>query len=214
MTAGLDRGRKMPSLRVRMRRMWSVAALGCAALILVVAMPSCDRSSKRDRQAALGTRIWTEELPVTRVLLLFYPLAGGGDLRAEPRRFSVERGMSALIKSALTELGRGPNDPSLICPFRHDLLVRGVYSQGDGTLFVDLGAGAQEVFGSGLSEEVAAISSIANTLFYNFPHVTRLKMLIDGEPVSSLGGHVDLSGFIYPEDWMSRSAVSLMRERS
>jgi hypothetical protein len=113
------------------------------------------------------------------------------------------------MKTALNELGRDPGVPGLASPFEHEISVRGVYSQEDGTLFVDLGAEAMDIFGTGLSEEMAAIGAITNTLFYNFPHVSRMRILVDGDPVGSLDGHVDLSGFIYPELWLQTSEVVL-----
>jgi hypothetical protein len=181
----------------------------CAALVLFVGLPGCGREREREKAPALGKTGWSEILPTTRVLLLFFPEAHGGALRAEPRRFIVGRGISGLMKSALIELGSGPKDEDLISPFRQEIVVRGLYSQEDGTLFIDLGAGAEDVFGRGYSEELAAIASITNTIFYNFPRVTRIRLLIDGEPVSSLGGHIDLSGFLYPEEWLQSAEVAL-----
>ncbi len=181
----------------------------CAALVAFAAAPGCVREKENEKGPAMGTGDWSEALPTTRVLLLFYPEAGSGALRAEPRRFVVGRGISGLMKSALVALGSGPNSGGLISPFRQEIAVRGLYSQEDGTLFIDLGAGAQDVFGRGYSEEVAAIAAVANTIFYNFPHVTRIRLLIDGEPVSSLGGHIDLSSFLYPEEWLQSSVVVL-----
>jgi hypothetical protein len=181
----------------------------CAALVLLACLQGCAREKESQKAPALGKTGWSEALPTTRVLLLFFPEAHGGSLRAEARRFVVGRGISGLMKSALVELGSGPRTEDLVSPFRQEIAVRGLYSQEDGTLFIDLGAGAQDVFGRGYSEEVAAIASITNTIFYNFPRVTRIRLLIDGEPVSSLGGHIDLSGFLYPEEWLQSAQVAL-----
>ncbi len=183
--------------------------MSLAAAALIGAATSCDRAAESERAAALGANMWSEELPLTRVLLFFYPEARGGRLRAEPRRLIVGKGTSSTMKAALVELGRGPRETGLISPFGREFSVRGVYSQEDGTLYVDLGSGAQQVFGKGLSMEVAALRSITNTVFYNFPHVSRLKILVDGEPAVSLGGHIDLGGFLYPEEWLQGERVSL-----
>ena len=191
------------------RAIIGLAFVICVALVVAGVRSGCRREPRVESGTGVGAHAWSEGLPLTRVLLLFFPEARSGELRAEARRFVVEDGTSGLMKSALAELARGPIDGDLMAAFREGFSVRGVYSQEDGTLFVDLGAGAQNVFGAGLSEETAAIGSIANTLFYNFPHVTRVRLLIDGEPVGSLGGHIDLSGFIYPEEWLQASEVAL-----
>jgi hypothetical protein len=176
-------------------------------VVVTVTKPGWWRSGERVRGEAVGVDLWSEDLPQTRVLLLFYTQARSGRLKPEPRRFVVTSGTPGLMKSALTELGRDPGVPGVTSPFKHEISVRGVYSQEDGTLFVDLGAGAEDIFGKGLSEEIAAIGAITNTVFYNFPHVSRLRILVDGDPVGSLEGHVDLSGFLYPELWLQTSDV-------
>jgi hypothetical protein len=152
---------------------------------------------------------WGDDLPLTRVVLLFYPKTYGEILVAEPRRIIAGEGTAGLMKSTLVELGKGPADEALMSPFKQELEIRGVYSSFDGTVFVDLDAGVSEAIGKGMSEEITAIKAIAGTFFYNFPQVSRIKLLVDGEPARSLSGHVDLSGFLYPEDWMETSGVEL-----
>lgn len=177
--------------------------------VIIATKPGRQGSGEQGGRGTFDAVVWKEALPQTRVLLLFYPEARSGKLRAEQRRFAVTSGMPGLMKSALNELGLDPGVPGLVSPFKHEISVRGVFSQEDGTLFVDLGAGAEDIFGTGISEETAAIGAIMNTLFYNFPHVSRLRILIDGDPVGSLGGHVDLSGFLYPEEWLQSADVVL-----
>jgi len=186
-----------------------VVILIFVAIIIIATKPGWWRWDEGGRVAAIGANVWSEELPHTRVLLLFYPETRSGRLRAEPRRFAVRSGTPGLMKVALNELGRDPGVPGLASPFKHEISVRGVYSQEDGTLFVDFGAEAMNIFGTGLSEEMAAVGAITNTLFYNFPHVSRLRILVDGDPVGSLDGHVDLSGFLYPELWLQTRDVVL-----
>jgi hypothetical protein len=178
------------------------------AVVILVTKPGWWRSSEGELGTTVGVGLWSEVLPQTRVLLLFYPEARSGRLKPRPMRFAVTSGTSGLMKSALNELGRDPEVQGLTSPFKHEVSVRGVYLQEDGTLFVDFGAGAEDIFGTGLSEEIAAIGAITNTLFYNFPHVSRLRILVDGDPVGSLEGHVDLSGFLYPELWLQTSDVA------
>lgn len=178
-------------------------------VVIVATKPGWWPSDERVQGAAIGANLWSEQLPQTRVLLLFYPKTRGGRLTPQPRRFAVTSGTSGLMKVALEELGRDPGIPGLSSPFRGGISVRGVYSQEDGTLFVDLGEETGNIFGTGLSEEIAAIGSVTNTMFYNFPHVSRLRILVNGDPVGVLEGHVDLSGFLYPDLWLQTSEVVL-----
>jgi hypothetical protein len=47
---------------------------------------------------------------------------------------------------------------------------------------------------SGIASEQLAVESIARTLEANIPQVRRLKILIHGQEVETLAGHLDLSG--------------------
>jgi hypothetical protein len=185
-----------------------VAVLAClVAAAVALRVGGCERG--QEEAAAPAKHVWGADLPLTRVVLLFFPESSSGRLKAEPRRLVAREGTAGLIKSALLELGKGPQDKGLLSPFGQELKVRGVYSSADGTIFVDLAPGGEGTFGSGLSEEIAAVRAVASTVFFNFPQAGRLKILVDGEPAVSLAGHVDLSGFLYPEDWLDTSGLEL-----
>jgi hypothetical protein len=48
---------------------------------------------------------------------------------------------------------------------------------------------------SGILSEQMAVNSVAQTLAANVPGLSRLKILIHGQEVDTLAGHVDLTGF-------------------
>jgi len=205
-------GKDETAERTHRRGRWAlaaVAALVCVVAVVFVLRAGCGRSPDDAALTIEREHTWGDDLPLTRVVVLFYPKTYGEILVGEPRRIIAGEGTAGLMKSTLVELGKGPSDEALISPFKKELKIRGVYSSFDGTVFVDLHAGVSEAIGKGMSEEIAAIKAIAGTLFYNFPQVNRIKLLVDGEPARSLSGHVDLSGFLYPEDWMETSGIEL-----
>ncbi|MHB8798869.1 MAG: hypothetical protein ACYDBY_10445 [Thermoanaerobaculia bacterium] len=57
---------------------------------------------------------------------------------------------------------------------------------------------------TGSSEELAAVQSLVLTVTKNLPAVTRVVLLVGGEPVETLAGHVDLTHPIPPD--LSRAA--------
>ena len=57
---------------------------------------------------------------------------------------------------------------------------------------------------TGSSEELAAVQSLVLTVTKNLPAVTRVILLVGGEPVETLAGHVDLTHPILPD--LSRAA--------
>lgn len=57
---------------------------------------------------------------------------------------------------------------------------------------------------TGSSEELAAVQSLVLTVTKNLPAVTRVILLVGGEPVETLAGHVDLTHPLAPD--LSRAA--------
>lgn len=52
---------------------------------------------------------------------------------------------------------------------------------------------------TGSSEEVGAVQSLVLTVTRNLPSVTRVILLVGGEPIETLAGHVDLTHPLHPD---------------
>jgi len=95
-------------------------------------------------------------------------------------------------KQVLNTLLAGPvnSDLRTLPP---DAALLAFYLLPDGTGVVDF----SEAFGtstpSGIQSEQLAVDSIARTLEANVPQVKRLKILIHGQEVDTLAGHLDLT---------------------
>jgi hypothetical protein len=76
-----------------------------------------------------------------------------------------------------------------------DATILGFYILPDGTAIADFSDALVTEVPSGISSETAAVDSIAQTLGSNVPSLHRLKILIHGQEVETLAGHVDLTGF-------------------
>jgi spore germination protein GerM len=76
-----------------------------------------------------------------------------------------------------------------------DTILLGFYLLPDGTAIADFSDALASEYPSGILSEKLAVDSIARTLENNLPSVRRLKILIHGEEVETLAGHVDLTGF-------------------
>lgn len=71
----------------------------------------------------------------------------------------------------------------------------GFYILPDGTAVADFSDSLASETPSGILSESVAVDSIVGTLAANVPQLHRLKILIHGQEVDTLAGHVDLSGF-------------------
>ncbi|MGA9883239.1 MAG: GerMN domain-containing protein [Candidatus Acidiferrales bacterium] len=71
----------------------------------------------------------------------------------------------------------------------------GFYILPDGTAIADFSDSLASETPSGILSESMAVNSIVRTLAANVPQLRRLKILIHGQEVDTLAGHVDLTGF-------------------
>jgi hypothetical protein len=76
-----------------------------------------------------------------------------------------------------------------------DAVVLGFYVLPDGTAIADFSEALASETPSGILSEEMAVDSIKSTLESNVPDLSRLKILIHGQEVETLAGHVDLTGF-------------------
>lgn len=73
--------------------------------------------------------------------------------------------------------------------------VLGFYILPDGTAVADFSDALSSETPSGILSEELAVNSIARTLENNVTTLRRLKILIHGQEMDTLAGHVDLTGF-------------------
>jgi hypothetical protein len=76
-----------------------------------------------------------------------------------------------------------------------DAALESFYILPDGTAIADFSDALSSETPSGILSEETAVDSIARTLESNISTLHRLKILIHGQEVETLAGHVDLTGF-------------------
>ena len=96
-------------------------------------------------------------------------------------------------KQVLNTLLAGPVDAELRT-LPPDAVLLAFYILRDGTAIADFSEALATSTPSGIASEQMAVDSMARTLEANVPQVKRLKILIHGQEVETLAGHVDLTG--------------------
>ncbi|HKS82843.1 MAG TPA: GerMN domain-containing protein [Candidatus Acidoferrales bacterium] len=76
-----------------------------------------------------------------------------------------------------------------------DATLLAFYILPDGTAIADFSDSMASDMPSGIMSEAEAVNSIVRTLAINVPSIRRLKILIHGQEVDTLAGHVDLTGY-------------------
>ena len=93
---------------------------------------------------------------------------------------------------ALVEAQLGAAPAPLAQPIAEGTKVRQIFVAEDGTAFVDLSREAVANHRGGSLDELFAVYAIVNAVTVNLPAVKGVQILIEGQEVDTLAGHVDL----------------------
>jgi len=141
------------------------------------------------------------------VTLLFGSIDGQG-LTREIRKVSKKDTSLDQIKQLIEELIRGPYGV-LVRTIPEGTKLNSVYLLSDGTLVVDFSREIQTLHTGGTTGEILTVYSIVNSLAMNFPQVETVQILIDGDEVETLVGHLDLEQPLTRDNrWLKPSAVT------
>lgn len=151
--------------------------------------PSAEEQARRE---LLAPKVSTPTDVLSRAKIYW---ADGADSTAPTE---VELALSAdpvkrarqVIDTLITET---PSPEQRTLPEGTSLL--GFYMLPDGTAVADFSDALSSETPSGILSERLAVDSIVETLKSNLPAAHRLKILIHGQEVDTLAGHVDLTGF-------------------
>ena len=121
-------------------------------------------------------------------------------LKAETRNIPLPENPAAALPVVVRELMKGPAPASQLARlFPEDTVVRGAYLLPGGTVIVDLGGTTlTQGWGTGTHQELMSLYSLAHSLTANFADARRVRVLINGTPAETLGGHVSLAKSIPP----------------
>jgi spore germination protein GerM len=139
--------------------------------------------------AAAGTPAVTAVQTVR--VTIFFPGKDDEKLHAEERDIAKPAGASAYLKALFAELKRGPTREALVAALPGKIALRGAYLPADGVAVLDLAMDPPPSLGS--SEEVTIVAALVDTVLQNVAGTTRVRLLVNGEPAETLGGHVDLT---------------------
>jgi germination protein M len=124
-------------------------------------------------------------------LTLFFPGQEDAKLRPEERDIVRPAGPGASLRAIFGELQRGPTQPGLIAAIPPRIQLRNAFLLPEGEAVLDLSVDAGLSFGS--NEELSIVASLVDTTLQNVADTTHVRILVNGEPAETLGGHVDLT---------------------
>lgn len=120
-------------------------------------------------------------------------------LSAETRNVALPESAPAAVPVVVRELIKGPVMATSLRLFPTDTVVRAAYLLPGGTAIVDLGgATLTQGWGAGSHQELMAVYSLVQTVTANFAEVKHVRVLVNGSPAETLGGHVWIARSLTP----------------
>jgi hypothetical protein len=185
-------------------RIWLLGALAIAVLVAAIYFPVLRRrveSAARLKQQSeeQARRELTQPVaaspgePRVKAKLFWASGADDGTLAGVTIELPLTNDPVLRAKQVLNTLLAGPVDADLRT-LPPDAALLAFYLLPDGTGIADFSEALATSIPSGIQSEQMAVDSIARTLEANVPQVQRLKIVIHGQEVDTLAGHLDLTG--------------------
>jgi len=129
---------------------------------------------------------------------LYFEAPDREGLLPEEREVAFSSDLARQLRTVVEELARG-STTGLVATLPPGTRVLEVFVQAQGVAYVDLSSEAASGLPGGSKAELLTVYSVVNTIVTNFPAVSRVRIVVEDQPVSSFGGHVDVSRPLPPD---------------
>jgi spore germination protein GerM len=140
------------------------------------------------------------ELEGIRGVYLYFGVPGSDSVSAEYRDVVVKDRAADRVRAIYRELLSG-STAGLESPIPQGVELLNAYYTSRGTLYLDWSKEMVQDFRGGSGRERQILSSIVLTAADNLPDVTDVAILVEGNPVETIGGHYDLTTPLNVSEW-------------
>jgi spore germination protein GerM len=165
-----------------------VAGLSVSAILLLMA--ACNEPASQNPTRS-DSAVMAERSDDDRVVHLYFANSDQNALMAEQRSMPAGLQSDKAGVRIIQALLEGPKQ-RLERTIPTETRLRGFYILDNRTAYVDLSNELREYHPGGARSELLTIYSIVNSLTMNLTDIETVKILIDGQEVTTLSGHMDL----------------------
>ncbi|GAB4337534.1 MAG: hypothetical protein Kow0099_10970 [Candidatus Abyssubacteria bacterium] len=189
------------SLKIALAAAWALVVVLLLALGFWIVRESV---LVPDQSLPLAPRAAPEKTEGREIKLYFSDEAAGA-LVAETRRVELSDNIPSNAARIIDELVKGPQSSGLQPTIPPGTRLLDSYYF-DNTLVLDFSIELQANHSGGSAGELLTVYSIVNTMTGNLPGVARVKIMLEGNEIESLAGHLDLTKPLSMDTrWMSPS---------
>ena len=152
-----------------------------------------EQSEEQARRELVQSLTKNTNEPLSKAKLYWASEADDSGLEPTTVDLPLSKDPALRSKQVLDTLLAGPVDSELRT-LPPDAVLLAFYILPDGTAIADFSEALATSIPSGVQSEQLAVDSITRTLEANVPQVRRLRILIHGQQVETLAGHLDLTG--------------------
>jgi germination protein M len=139
------------------------------------------------------------EMERVRAVTVYFGSADGSSLVPEYRTITSSDNVLDNLRALVEALISGPRDGG-VATLPASTRLRGVFIH-EKTAVIDFSRELAEDFSGGTTAEYMLISSLVQTVCANFSQVEAVRILIEGDEIDSLGGHLSIAGPLRPQEW-------------
>jgi len=130
---------------------------------------------------------------------VYFPSRMGDGLIGEYRAIFQTVTPGDRAKQIVADLISGPTTDEALRAVPPGTRLRQAYVLDSGVAFLDFSSQLRTGIGGGSMDELLTVYSIVNSVVFNVSEIKRITILIDGKPVETLNGHLDLRRALAPD---------------
>ena len=202
----MSQNKSSPKIRVRLKaftgRQWTAVALIATAAVVFAVLLFTGLSRILSRPASTDippvqpvaqTPTPTPAVVVPKIkATLYFASEDGLHLVPTEREVPLAEGPVAQARSILEAQLSAEAQAPLISTIPKGAALRGVFVSERNEVFVDLDPGIRASHPGGTEQELMTVYTIVNAVLTNLPNLQEVQILIGGQEVDTLAGHVDL----------------------
>ncbi len=166
-------------------------------------------------EQALSLRILTPHEPKRlkgREILVFFADANATALVREKRAVQLGAGIASDAEALISELLRGPQLKGSFPTIPAETRLLNAYRVNE-TLVLDFTREIQTNHTGGSASEIMTVYSIVSTIVANLDEIKSVQILVEGNEVETLAGHLDISRPLSPDmKWLHASHYEMPKD--